>query len=191
MILITGHPRSGTAYMSALFSANGIDVGHEKMGRDGISTWMACVAEPIEGYPVECPDVSNVAFDKVIYVLRDPIQAISSIAFTEGATDDFRAQYVTCYGSFLERAVLSYVGWIRLAKARFPEMQVVALEKSELLPNINISFEDIRINSREHPFINEHDLYRMVSSDVWVQYEWIKRQWELLITLEDGIYVDK
>jgi hypothetical protein len=44
-LLITGHPRCGTGYASALCREMGLDVGHEKAGNDGISSWMFAVED--------------------------------------------------------------------------------------------------------------------------------------------------
>jgi rhodanese-related sulfurtransferase len=42
-LLIAGHPRTGTGYAAALCRQLGVDVGHEKLGASGISSWMFAV----------------------------------------------------------------------------------------------------------------------------------------------------
>jgi hypothetical protein len=42
-ILIVGHPRCGTGYAAQLCRQLGLDIGHEKAGSDGISSWMFAV----------------------------------------------------------------------------------------------------------------------------------------------------
>ena len=39
-ILAVGHPRCGTGYAASLLQQFGLDVGHERAGRDGLSSWM-------------------------------------------------------------------------------------------------------------------------------------------------------
>jgi hypothetical protein len=52
--IIVGCCRSGTGYMSALFTACGYDVGHERLGKHGISSWCWAVTDtttPGSGLP--------------------------------------------------------------------------------------------------------------------------------------------
>jgi hypothetical protein len=39
-IMVVGCGRSGTLYMSKVFGLMGLDVAHEKLGQDGISSWL-------------------------------------------------------------------------------------------------------------------------------------------------------
>ena len=74
-ILVMGHPRSGTGYMSVLFNAFGLDVQHEnQMGNDGISSWLfgGCYL------PLWGPDPRNYEFVNRIHLVRDPIKVLSS-----------------------------------------------------------------------------------------------------------------
>lgn len=74
-LLITGCGRSGTKYITHLLRRLGLDVGHERMGEDGIASWtMAVNAEVVAwGVPVRHYD-----FDQVFHQVRDPRQVIAS-----------------------------------------------------------------------------------------------------------------
>lgn len=85
--LITGFARSGTRYMSQLFKSFGFDIRHERMGRDGISSWIfggrntdvkyyLPVVSTINRTPK--PDPKFYEFDEVFVVVREPIKTISS-----------------------------------------------------------------------------------------------------------------
>lgn len=78
-LLVTGAPRGGTAYISAVLRSCGLDVGHEHMAPDG------CVSGfyvgDFERYPCNHRvPLSRAGFDVAIHVTRDPMCAIPSIA---------------------------------------------------------------------------------------------------------------
>ena len=86
-ILVLGHPRCGTKYMSLLFQSYGLNVGHERQHKNGVASWF--YAEPyelpkwiLELYP-QVKTRSNYYYDLMIHVVRDPIKALASIYFTE------------------------------------------------------------------------------------------------------------
>ena len=68
-ILVIGHPRSATRYMSRLLQVFGMDVDHEKFGKDGISSWYLSPKKE-----------RNCEFENVIAVMRDPWKIIVSSA---------------------------------------------------------------------------------------------------------------
>ena len=113
------HPRSGSGYMAKLFQSAGYDVGHEKVGKHGISSWLMAVYDP----PVWTFDHKRrdeYKFKTTIQIIREPIPAISSIALTESASVNFRSRYVLMYGNLIERAVMSYIGWNKLIQSQSP-----------------------------------------------------------------------
>jgi hypothetical protein len=162
--LITAHPRSGTKYMSELFNQNGYDVGHEYMGKDGTSNWQMAVME--NEYPYRSKDSytrKDIEFNCLIQVIRNPIDAISSIAFTEQPSEWFRAKYVPIFGNFLERAILSYVGWNKLITSQQPDF-ILPLEKAAKL----LKFEDVeRSNERGHYDFTHEQIKQIVSDDIY------------------------
>lgn len=162
--LITGHPRSGTKYMSELFKNNGHDIGHEEMGKDGTSNWQMAVYA--NEYPYKVNDNftrMDIDFDVLIQVIRNPIDAVSSIAFTEQPSEWFRAKYVSIYGNFVERAILSYVGWNKLILAQNPDY-ILPLEKAAEI----LKFNDVeKANERGHYDLKHEQIKEIVNKDIY------------------------
>ncbi len=79
--LCIGHPRSGTRYTSEVLRSFGYDVGHEKMGEHGTSSWLLAVND--RSYPFG--DIGNPKsidafyFEHLIHVVRNPFDAVPSI----------------------------------------------------------------------------------------------------------------
>ena len=42
-VVVIGHPRCGSGFAAHVLSSVGLDVGHEVMGENGISSWMFAV----------------------------------------------------------------------------------------------------------------------------------------------------
>lgn len=79
-ILIVGHPRGGTGYSASLCNQVGLDVGHESVGSDGISSWMFAV-DGDNPYYSDKNARSRLALSwkYLIMAVRDPVDAIGSI----------------------------------------------------------------------------------------------------------------
>jgi hypothetical protein len=77
-LIIIGCGRSGTTYTSKKLKSLGIDIGHERLKRDGISSWHL-VSDQIE-VPIETNFEQvrklNLPF---VHQVREPLQAISSM----------------------------------------------------------------------------------------------------------------
>lgn len=123
MILITGHPRSGTGYVSQLCKAYGMDVGHEELGEHGISSWLFApnVAYKPPFHQFDAPR-AKLQFSHIISVIRNPIDIIASTAYTE--TNDhskhWRKEFVFIDDSknVIEQAAMSVVGWYKMISAQ-------------------------------------------------------------------------
>ena len=74
-LLITGCGRSGTRYTSFALQRLGLDVPHERLGRDGISSWTMAITTEKRPFG---PPSSQVSFEQVFHQVRDPIAAIAS-----------------------------------------------------------------------------------------------------------------
>jgi len=75
--LIVAPPRSGTTYCSQWLQHRGYDVGHEQMGEEGMSSWLAAIEteeSPFGLQPVSC----HRGYD-IIHVMRDPVKVVSSL----------------------------------------------------------------------------------------------------------------
>jgi len=159
---ITGHPRSGTGYMAKLFQKNNIDIGHEQMGEQGISSWQFAVNSQV--YPFEHDGLvrSDYSFDQIIHVIRDPMACINSVAFTERPSEAFRMKYLVLYGNVFERAVLSVIGWNKLVHSLAPSI-TIQVEKAAS----HFGFTDVpRQNKRAHSSLTYDELIYCIAPGI-------------------------
>ena len=77
MFLITGAGRSGSSYIAKVLKRCGLDVGHHKMGKDGIVCGFYCF--DVKRYPVKSHPVPRPKFDVILHQVRDPLKSIASI----------------------------------------------------------------------------------------------------------------
>lgn len=169
--LILGHPRSGTGYMAKLFQLNGLDVGHEIMGKNGQSNWQYAIPND-KCFPWTKGVKSDYNWDIIIHVVRDPFTAISSIAFTETPysnekswkqiSDQFRNKYLNLPNTNrFDRAVVSYIGWNNLIKIQNPDYLI----------NLETAFNDLQFlnfnKNRKNP-VNKRS-HKQMSKQFWNQ----------------------
>jgi len=80
--LVTGVGRSGTHTVSALFKAVGLQLPHEKVGRDGSVSWVYAVdASKVPRLSHDCGWLypPGTLFQNVVHLSRCPIKTISSL----------------------------------------------------------------------------------------------------------------
>jgi GR25 family glycosyltransferase involved in LPS biosynthesis len=132
-LLVVGHPRCGTGYASQLCSQLGLDIGHEKLGADGISSWMFAVEA--EQNPYALDDVARtrraLAWKHLVMpvrdlasaaasVMRDSVHAPPSYAFRREHILRLTGLDLEALASPLERAVRSVTAWARIVLAQQP-----------------------------------------------------------------------
>jgi hypothetical protein len=78
-ILITGCGRSGTNYICNLLNKSNLELKHEKMGKDGIVSWILTY----DKNPPWGPKFSDNKYKIILHQIRDPIKCIQSV-FTFG-----------------------------------------------------------------------------------------------------------
>lgn len=77
MIVGIGHPRCGTGFTAGLLRSSGVQVGHERLGRDGIVSWMALSGR--ESVPWGHA-IGPLAEDfRLFCIARSPLAAMGSI----------------------------------------------------------------------------------------------------------------
>ncbi|MFI5343989.1 MAG: hypothetical protein ACHQUC_07195 [Chlamydiales bacterium] len=79
-LLITGCARSGTTYISKVLSHSGLEIGHEKLLKDGCTSWTMAVDSDCSPYG---PPSKGIHFEHIFHQARDPLQTISSVYSTE------------------------------------------------------------------------------------------------------------
>ena len=74
-ILGLGHPKTGTGYTAHLLKAHGFEILHEKNGKDGMTSWLACVNrdDQLWGQKPEPGD------KKYFIIAKSPLDAMLSV----------------------------------------------------------------------------------------------------------------
>jgi len=90
MILITGAGRSGTTYMARALQRCGLDMPHERLGRDGTVSSLYCFDAP--WYPGKKHAVPRPEFDVILHQARHPLNSIASIQ--TGKSWDWTCQFL-------------------------------------------------------------------------------------------------
>ena len=136
-ILCIGHPRCGTGYTANFLNKLGLNVGHENMMSDGVSSWMLAAND--ENYP--WGDIKNkdrYYFANTIHVIRNPFEAIPAIILENRYTPDnksykFRKKHIENYFDIellsfeddfktqLEMAVQTFIYWNKMVENQKPD----------------------------------------------------------------------
>ena len=162
-ILAVGHPRCGSGYMSALLKSYGIDAGHERMGKDGIVSWMFSVYDLNNPFSLNKYAQSRyyTSFEKIIMFTRDPLNAIPSIIRENNESEksfDFRRKHIRLYNGYdvseisgdLEKAIDTYYFW---------SLMVIGINKLDLIVRVEFD-KDILLD-----FLRDNDFEVMVDYD--------------------------
>jgi len=136
-LLIIGHPRTGTAYTGTLLNSFGLDIGHEKMGNDGIVSWMFTVKDLFNPFFQDEYAKSRyfTSFEHTIMCVRDPLTAIASIVRENTDAEislAFRRKHIlkefkidiAAIESPFEMAIASYYYWSKINLNNKPELIV-------------------------------------------------------------------
>jgi hypothetical protein len=178
MFLITGTGRSGTKYISQVLRRTGLDVGHERRGKDGVvsSTWL--VHDP-QGYPAYHAQDRPAKFDTILHQVRSPLLSISSLTTSTNASWEYNARHVpidipTTPTQKLRSAALYWLYWNQKALSladysyRIENLAESWLRISELL-HIDTPYLDAvsgiskTTNSRRHKSYSLKDLAEVLS----------------------------
>lgn len=143
-----GHPRCGTGFTASLIQTSGLDVKHERVGKDGIVSWMLPGGQYRNPFGDAIGPLND--FRNVFCVTRSPLQAIPSIIpeNNHGASLRFRRRILR--GHFGENciknpranrvraAVETYTKWFELCLSFKPSLifRVDVPEDDLLLSNL-------------------------------------------------------
>jgi hypothetical protein len=134
-LLMVGHPRCGTGYAAQVCRQLGLDVGHEKLGADGISSWMFAVEA--EDNPYAQDEVARtrraLAWKHLVMPVRDLATAVGSVmrdSMHAPPSYQFRREHILRLSGLdleqiatpLERAVHSVTTWTRIVLALEPAL---------------------------------------------------------------------
>jgi len=190
-VLSVGHPRCGSAYMSQLLKAHGLDVRHEEMGDDGISSWMFAVEDDENPWAKNKYALSSryTVFDYVIHHVRDPSSAIPSIVrentrsvvsyqFRRKHIEQALAIDIDRYPTDLEKATASFLYWNRIIEKLNPDISVRVEDCEEdifrLLSAHNLTDVDKPLQDVVEKTCNADKLYKGVryAKPVIVEHDW-------------------
>lgn len=122
LILGLGHPRTGTGYTAKLLQSWGLDVKHEKMGKDGTVDWSLAAGKSLW----QDVDIKDFDWKHIVYCVRDPKEAIPSIVYTEDIQSrsiDFRKENgVVVKENPIVTAINSIARWEHLISLLEPEI---------------------------------------------------------------------
>lgn len=136
MILVTGCGRSGTGYMAECLQQAGLDVGHERLGADGISSWLW--AAPFGPYPVYHTQVSRPKFDVILHQVREPLATIGSAMTFREETWRFIRRWVPIDKDWgiLKQACHYWYWWNTRVKQLRPTMRYRVEDAEQVWPEI-------------------------------------------------------
>lgn len=128
LLRVIGHPRCASAYMATIFMEQGVEIGHEKLLADGISSWM-CAADDLR-VPFGDAASYEIDFAHTVSHVRDPRDALPSILLENGIPMSFNFRRLHLlrafdvdlarFGTAIERAVASLVYWYEMIERRQP-----------------------------------------------------------------------
>jgi hypothetical protein len=115
-LLVTGCGRSGTQFSAVLFSGLGVEIGHERVRRDGIASW--CMAADADAVPWGEPR-TRFSFEHVFHQIRHPLAVIESSSTLKPSSWEFICAHTPCHPADppVERAAKYWLCWNRLAEA--------------------------------------------------------------------------
>lgn len=134
-LLISGHPRCGTGYAGGLCRQLGLDIGHEKIGSEGISSWMFAVDADRNPYALDEMSRTRRRFvwQYLVVPVRNLVSAVPSVirdSIHARPSYDFRREHIRkhfdfdidCLPNELERAIWSITLWYRLLLSQEPDL---------------------------------------------------------------------
>lgn len=139
-ILGLGHPRTGTKFTAETLVSMNLDVGHEKMGADGIVAWP--LVYPKGPWPwVSRTPYAGITPMRVVYNVRSPHRSIKSIVYTDDKTEksgEWRKKNLDLplrgeIDNRVEHAIISLLHFDQLIMARSPDLVYRIEDQDDLL----------------------------------------------------------
>ena len=160
-IVITGCPRSGTRFASHILRLNGLDVGHEKLGKDGISSWTLTAGSLDSPCGPSFGHIRSRLRNYTVYhQVRHPLDVIASLhTITEGSWDfAFKTLNLRRRPSTLYNAMSFWYYW----NLRAANMSSITYRVEDICSIFNLQkdSEDKAVNSRPHQTISLEMVHR-------------------------------
>lgn len=148
-LAVIGNPRGGTGFMAQALKRFGLDIGHEALGVDGISSWLFAVPDtnlPFgeAGYACNSRFVSP---EKTVAIVRTSPQAILSMQIENSKNIQsycYRKKWINTlfdvdldmFKTDFERALAAYVFWYRIVALRKPVAWICLERAGEDVPQL-------------------------------------------------------
>lgn len=162
-VLVTGCARSGTRYTAYILRDCGLDVGHEWVYPDGLTSWL--MAADCSECPWGAAPSANFKFKHIFHQVREPLKVIASVYINEPPESwEFICRHLPQIqetDSHLLKCAKYWYYWNLLAekKAEYTfrvediekALRVMSFKmKRELIPK-NINAYSKKVNTREVP----------------------------------------
>jgi hypothetical protein len=121
MLLITGCGRSGTHFTSRLLREMGLDVPHERVGKDGVASWKHIVSGTFVYLRKNREaEIDSTGFDRILHQVRHPLKVISSMQTFSDSTWHHMAKFIDLdlKAKPVKRAMQAWVHWNRLVESK-------------------------------------------------------------------------
>ena len=182
--MILGHPRSGTGYIAKLFSSLGVEIGHEGIGKHGVSCWtfVAEKANHLHGGSGKMGKIAKVSrqdfnYKHLVHIIRNPFDVINSVYYTESVpysqvfrllhalpriSTDFRVKKKE-HKENLSDSILSVVRWNNMIESMNPDA-LFKVESCEEEVTEFLEAQGYKLK-KEKVFGNKHYNTRKASSE--------------------------
>ncbi len=165
--------------MAAMCQACGLDVGHERIGQDGVSSWLFAVTT--DRVPFHGEDrnrgAAHYSFDRTIHVVRHPLKVIASTALTDmNGAIEWQSQFVhvDLKANSVRQALQTWVGWTDIADT-IADTTIQVEQAADILPAMLerrcAVFPPTNINSRDHTQLTVNDIKACVTAAEFEQLE--------------------
>jgi hypothetical protein len=117
-IVIVGCGRSGTKYTAKLFCDLGIGVGHERLGKEGIASWVLSGEHGKSPWGPKMAELRGIPL-KIAHQVRHPLKTISSVMTAKPRSWKFIAQNIACdRDRLLRRSMQYWLYWNELSEEK-------------------------------------------------------------------------
>lgn len=156
-LLIIGCPRSGTKYAAAYFQKIGHDIGHERVGKDGVSSWMFAATD--NTYPWGVGKKTDYNFKMIVHQIRHPLQVISSLSTIHNISWKFIAKHINLNPELndIQKRMKMWIEWNKLCESQTNfRYRIENFDQAvqRICNNLHISYKPAKIvknlNARNH-----------------------------------------
>lgn len=129
-VMLVGHPRFGSGYITNVIRASGFDVGHEFVKEDGVVSWMYAVQDWCYPYG-DFFGAQQYSFSKTYAFIRNPVKALPSCMVENRSKRSFEFRRAHIYDTFgvdissfqgeANRAAVSIIYWYKICELLEPD----------------------------------------------------------------------